>query len=308
MAMDRRTLILTVAGAMATAGSAFGQAAPDVPIEALVQDEPDMSFAVEDDAHDHLNAQVLVNGRGPFPFLIDTGANMSCVSARLAQTLALPPGKPVRVYTALGTRFQPTVRLDQLQVGARNRRAVTAPALPLWSGGQMGVLGVDWLAKQRLALNFKASTVDISKSQADKSAEGQIVVRARRRLGQLTIVDADLGDTPISAMLDSGAQITACNDALRDLLKARTRLFSKPEIIGLESLTGEKFAAEMVYLPFLRLGGVQLGNVPVAHANMHAFKLWDLEDRPALLLGMDLLRQFSCVTLDFGRSTVRFDI
>mgnify|MGYP006175772861 CR=1 FL=1 len=40
---------------------------------------------------------------------------------------------------------------------------------------------------------------------------------------------------------------------------------------------------------------------------MHVFKIWDLEDKPGLVLGMDLLRQFEQVALDFGRSRVRFE-
>ena len=41
---------------------------------------------------------------------------------------------------------------------------------------------------------------------------------------------------------------------------------------------------------------------------MHVFDLWGLRDKPALVLGMDLLAQFDTVALDFGRSQVRFDL
>jgi hypothetical protein len=71
---------------------------------------------------------------------------------------------------------------------------------------------------------------------------------------------------------------------------------------------GEPFSGELVYLPFLRLGGLQLGNVGVVHSDAHAFAIWGLADKPAILLGMDLLRQFRAVSLDFGRSQVRFDL
>ena len=165
-----------------------------------------------------------------------------------------------------------------------------------------------WLKSQRLALDFKSKTVEIGRSRTDESKEGQIVVDARKRHGQLTIVDADLGSSRISAMIDTGSEITICNDALRALVDAKTNTYERRQMIGLETLAGESFRGQMIYLPFLRLGGLQLGAVPAAHVNMHTFKLWDLDNRPALVLGMDLLRQFSCVTLDFGRSTVRFDI
>lgn len=75
----------------------------------------------------------------------------------------------------------------------------------------------------------------------------------------------------------------------------------------MESLAGESFIGESIFLPFLRLGGLQLGNVQVTYADMHVFDIWGLKDTPALVIGMDLLGQFEKVALDFGRSQVRFD-
>jgi hypothetical protein len=139
-----------------------------------------------------------------------------------------------------------------------------------------------------------------------------VVVPARKRLGQLTIVDADLGGARISAMVDSGSQVTICNAALRNLVqqqeaKKKKQPPAEPSRVRLESVAGEVFWGEMFYLPFVRLGGLHLGNVPVIYSDVHVFKVWGLADTPALVLGMDLLTQFNAVALDFGRSQVRFD-
>ncbi|WP_091738795.1 retroviral-like aspartic protease family protein [Phenylobacterium immobile] len=310
--MDAKRRALLLAG-LASAGATKAWAQPSVARAPEIEapdtlTDPDTRLDVAFDQHDHMTAPVTINGAGPYPFLIDTGSNVSCVSTRLAADLQLQAGPVTRVHTAVGAKLRPSVVIDRLQVGARNRRSVKAPSLPLWSGDQSGVLGVDWLKGQRLALDFKSKSVEIGKSRTDQSKEGQIVVGARRRHGQLTIVDADMNPTRISAMIDSGSEITICNDALRAIVDAKVNTYERRQMIGLETLAGESFRGQMIYLPFLRLGGLQLGNVPAAHVNMHIFKLWDLDDRPALILGMDLLRQFSCVTLDFGRSTVRFDV
>ena len=55
------------------------------------------------------------------------------------------------------------------------------------------------------------------------------------------------------------------------------------------------------------VGGVTVHPGDLIHADLHVFKLWDLDETPALILGMDLLTQFNAVSLDFGRSQVRFD-
>ena len=76
----------------------------------------------------------------------------------------------------------------------------------------------------------------------------------------------------------------------------------------METVIGEPFSGELIYLPFLRLGGLHMGMVPVVYADMHVFDIWGLKDKPALVLGMDLLTQFDTVALDFGRSRVRFEL
>src|SRR5262249_14987060 len=115
----------------------------------------------------------------------------------------------------------------------------------------------------------------------------------------------------IAAMIDSGSQATICNGKVRELIDSMdARRGSKTQVlqVGMESVVGERFIGEQVYLPFMRLGGLQLGNVPVVFADMHVFDLWKLRDKPTVVLGMDLLTQFDLVALDFGRSQVRFDL
>ena len=72
------------------------------------------------------------------------------------------------------------------------------------------------------------------------------------------------------------------------------------------SATGQTSEAALAVLPRLRLGGVALNNIRAAFAPLHIFNLWALNDRPAMLVGIDVLRNFDAVTLDFGRREVAF--
>jgi predicted aspartyl protease len=301
---------LMAAGAAALpATRAFAQAAES--IELPDQDEPNTQLATGESRNEHMLAPVSINGQGPFNFLLDTGANISCVSHRLMERLSLVSAESAPVHTVVGVRNRPIVTLAQLTVGPRNRKNVRAPALPIKGTDVDGVLGVDWLKGQRLILDFKDRRMEITKSRADVDEPGKVVVvPARRRHGQLTIVDADLRGKRISAIIDSGAQGTLCNKPLRDLVRAEERKKGQTEplrYVRMETLAGETFTGETVFLPFLRLGGLHLGNVQVTYADMHVFDIWDLKDTPALVIGMDLLTQFEQVSLDFGRSRVRFD-
>ncbi|WP_372785829.1 retroviral-like aspartic protease family protein [Phenylobacterium sp.] len=297
--------------AAAAAALPFSRAVAQIRMDgpALVEETP-TQIDTGHDAFEHMLGPVTINGQGPFQFLIDTGANTSCVSKSLADRLALPTAEPARVHTIVGVRERPGVLIDRLQVGARNRKAVRAAVLPL-NDNLDGVLGIDWLSGQRLELGFKAKNLAITRSREEVSKEGSAVVPARRRLGQLTIVDADLSGKRISAMIDSGSQMTMCNAPLREMVAAADRRRGRIDPyqrMRMETLVGEQFYGEMLFLPFMRLGGLHLGNIPVVYADMHVFDIWGLKDKPAVVLGMDLLTQFDTVSMDFGRSQVRFDI
>lgn len=309
MSLSRRQVMggFFAAAAALPAARAFAQGMPP---DAQPVDDTPVSLDAGEDKFEHMTAPVSINGQGPFNFLLDTGANVSCVSAKVAQQLMLQQFETARVHTVVGARDRPAVLIDHLQVGERSRRSVHAAALPL-TDGMDGVLGVDWLKGQRLELAFKPRGISITKSHSDTTAEGKVVVPADRRLGQLTIVDADLSGHRISAMIDSGSQMTICNSRVRELVTAMDRrhgVETPVQEVQLESVVGEKFVGEMVYLPFMRLGGLTLGNVPVVFSDMHVFDLWKLRDKPTVVLGMDLLTQFDLVALDFGRSSVRFDL
>lgn len=274
--------------------------------------EPDLPSTVIDatgNVFDRVVAPVMLNGQGPFRFMVDTGANTSCVSARLAERLALPAGRKVKVHTIVGSRERSSVVIDQLDVGDRSRRKVEAPVFAMAGFDIDGVLGIDWLKGQRLVFGFKGKTIEITKSRYETSKENQVVVQARRKSGQLTIIDADLSGEKISAMIDSGSQFSIGNQALRQLIEREDPKVAKGAVaVDLQTIAGEPFGGMQLNLPFVRLGGLTLGNVPVVFTEMPVFKLWDLHEKPTMMLGIDLLTQFTTVALDFGRSAVRFDI
>ena len=315
MSLTRRNaaLGLLAAGvATSTASRALAlDQGPQPQTEMPDEDHEPASVDTARDRNEHMLAPVSINGQGPFNFLLDTGANISCVSNRLMERLDLKSLESAQVHTVVGVRSRPIVILDHLQVGQRNRRNVRAPALPIKGPEVDGVLGVDWLKGQRLVLDFKGKRMEIVRSRADVDQPGRVVVvPARRRHGQLTIVDADLSGKRISAIIDSGAQGSLCNRHLRDIVRAQEMKRGGQEparYVRMETLAGESFTGESIFLPFLRLGGLHLGNVGVTYADMHVFDIWGLKDTPALVIGMDLLAQFEQVALDFGRSQVRFE-
>lgn len=302
--------MLAAAGLAAGPVSAFAQGAPAPAAGAPAPeaDEGPTKVGAARDSATRLVAPVTINGQGPFRFMVDTGANRSCITKELADSLALEPGPPVSLHTVVAARMRPSVKVERLELGSRAQRNVNVPVVPMPGADTDGVLGVDWLKNRRLVLDFQGKSLEIAAPKAESSTPNRVVVPARRRSGQLTMVDADLGGRSISAMIDSGSELSIGNNALRRLMPASAYDRSGIQHIQMTSLVGEKFSGDLLYIPFMRLGGLNLGNVPVVFTDTHVFSLWDLQNKPAIILGMDLLTQFTAVALDFGRSTVRFDV
>jgi hypothetical protein len=75
--------------------------------------------------------------------------------------------------------------------------------------------------------------------------------------------------------------------------------------IELESVTGEKLVGDVEFVPNLELGGITLSHLAVVFADAHTFKQLKLDGRPALLLGMNAIRAFKKVSIDFANRKLR---
>ena len=281
----------------------------DLPIVAAVKAgnyNPNQIIETSADPYRRMTAPIMINGKGPYFFVVDTGANQSVMSRELATTLGLAPSTPVALHGVAGVETTPTVLVERLQLGGRLERDVQLPTLPQAAMGALGILGIDRLKDERITLDFRAHELSVQRSHFEEVPPFTSRVKAQQRSGQLTIVDADLAGIPVSAFLDSGAERTIGNPALYELavLKVQQGAFYDVPII---SVTGKTIAGRIALLPVLRMGHVKLVDLSVTFADLHVFQIWGLE-KPAILVGMDALSVFDSVTLDFGRAEVLFEL
>lgn len=282
--------------------------------------EPDGGAHLEtafDEAR-RMTVPVFLNGRGPYSFVVDTGANRSVVSRELAAALALPPAGQVEVHGIAGAEPAAPAAVRSFRVGQTISSGLVLPALPRGKLGADGLLGVDVLHGRRVFLDFTLNRFEIGPSSSGTEIGRQnnsripnqlepVRVPAQYRFGQLVILDAQVGSVGVSAFIDSGSQVTVGNLALRDAVVRRLPEFGvRLAPVPLLSATGQTATGEFAPLPTLRLGGLAVNQVMGIFADLHIFDLWKLADRPAILIGIDVLRHFRDVTLDFGRRQVTF--
>jgi predicted aspartyl protease len=253
-----------------------------------------------------LSVDVRVNGRGPYQFVVDSGADTSVVGMRIARDLELPLGTPVLLNNMTDRNIVDRVKVDSLSVGPSTIRDLQLPALRELDVGGAGMIGIDALRRQRLMLDFEKKLIKVEDAaQRRRYAAGEIVVVAQLRRGQLILTHVKIGGLSLEAVVDTGSQVTIGNRALRDKLIRRHARLRKVTAIG---VTGKAMELEVGTIDELRIGPLTLSNVPVAFADVPPFEVFGLAGRPALLLGTDLLETFRRVSLDFRARKVRFQL
>lgn len=259
------------------------------------------------DLGDRMTVAVQVSGQGPYRFLVDTGSERTVISRQLAQRLQLESGKDAILHSVVGANDVSTVFIPHLQVSNSVISVVDAPALEATNIGADGMLGIDSLRSQRVLFDFKAKTMSITPAERPvERLDGEtIVVRARSRHGRLIFSKAEIDGQKVTVIVDTGSQVTIGNMALQRNLMRR-RLWTVPDPVTIETVTGEQLSARVAMLKKLEIGGVHLDDLAVAFADAHIFKQLDLKDEPALLLGMNAMRAFDRISIDFQSKKVRF--
>ena len=264
------------------------------------------TLAIVSDPADRMTLAAEVNGRGPYRFLIDTGADHSVVSDRLAEELILASAGPATVFGIQGPQPVTTVALEALRFGTREKRIPIAPVLLQSDLGAHGLIGLDALKNESVLFDFKRNQVTIARSarEAMVGDPDTITVMGKSRFGELILTDASVNGTKVYAIVDTGAENTIANLALRKLMGRKGPIDDRgAKIVG---ATGAWLPAEPGMLPHIRLGELQLANMPVAYCDVATFRKFGVGDKPAILIGMDVLRGFERVAIDFRRRAVRF--
>ena len=254
-----------------------------------------------------MTVEVQVNGRGPYRFLVDSGADTSVIGGRIARDLQLPAGRPAMLHAMTASGPVNRVLVSELSFGNSRIRELELPVLREGDLGGQGMVGIDALVEQRLMMDFEKRVIKVEDARTPvQMVDGEIVVTARRRRGQLILTQVRAGGLPLEAVVDTGTEISIGNLALRDKLFRRSRY--KLMTVATTGVTGVTVNLELAIVDELKVGSITLRNVPIAFAEVPPFAVFGLSDTPSLLLGTDLLETFRRVSLDFRARKVRFQL
>jgi len=199
----RSSIVASVLSMFVAAGSVWAQTVR----AQTMPSQSDERIAHLDISHGKPFVMVMVNGQGPFRFVIDTGTGGEAfVTPQLADQLGLAQSGQVRLSDPSGKGSQrvPTVLIQSLQIAGMEFTGVKAAvhSLSEVDGPCQGLLGFVLFREYLLTLDYPNRRMKVSPGELIPDGE-QSVLPFRMPDG-IPIVSLAIGGMRIDALIDSG--------------------------------------------------------------------------------------------------------
>jgi predicted aspartyl protease len=184
--------------------------------------EETVHTAPMDVIHDKPYVMVMVNGKGPFRFVIDTGTGgQALVTPALADALGLPPAGQAHLNdpSGQGGKSAPMVLMDSLKVAGVEFRAVKAVRHVVngQEGTCDGVLGFTLFREYLLTLDYPKRRMTLRVGALTPDGENAVV--PFRMPDGVPIAQMGIGALRIEALVDSGGDGLSLPETLVSRLK-----------------------------------------------------------------------------------------
>jgi hypothetical protein len=205
--------------------------------------------------HDKPFVMVMVNGKGPFRFVVDTGTGGEAfVTAELAAQLGLPGAGQARLQDPSGQGGQrvPMVMIESLRVAGVEFTGIKAAVHPLGvgEGSYQGLLGFVLFRDYLLTLDFPAHRLTLEPGAL--TPDGERSVLPFRMPDGVPIVAVEIGGLRTEAQIDSGGS----GLSLPALMVPRLRFAIEPADFGNGQSLSTRFQIKAARLASnVRLGG-----------------------------------------------------
>jgi predicted aspartyl protease len=277
-------------------------APPTESVEEVLVEAPEPRYVAPNrrDRIGRVWAPVLINGKGPFRLVLDTGASGAAVIQSVVTRLGISTAnaRTVRLQGVTGSAIVSTIPVDTIEVGDLLLQGKHLPIVPDAFGGAEGVLGGEGLRDMRIAIDFRHDEISIMRSRKQRMEGGFTAIPLTFSRNGLPTLEASIGTIRIRAILDTGAQVTVGNNALRDLLKRRRADSGMTEIVG---VTLDVAQGQVIPVSSLHIGRIEVRGLRLTFGDMSIFELWKLQREPVLLIGMDIVGSFDAMVIDYPK-------
>jgi hypothetical protein len=251
------------------------------------------------DRYGRPTAKVMLNGKGPYNFMVDTGSTTTVLAARHVSRLGVPIVGIATVAGTTGSAEASLVRLDSLETGVVKKTDLRLAVLPDEGLARAdGILGADVFAGKRLVFDIASRIVRVEPSRRQVRVAPRSNMRIRN--GLLAEIDGYVGTVGAHLMLDTGAEHCIANLPLqRALAKAHPRLpiHRSVRVVG---VTGHVLVGDFIELPKIDLREFSVKEAGAVAADAPIFHVWDLAHEPAMIVGVNVLSRLAGFSIDYA--------
>ena len=251
---------------------------------------------------------VQVNGRGPFDFILDTGAGTSLLSSDLAKQLDVKVIGSKEGHSAGGKVSVSLAKIDFLAVGGIKLSDVDVGIVDLATIGKTigakidGDLGYNFLKHFRVSIDYRNCEIrldDPKRAESfSRSAKTEIPIRLASPAKPLILVDVHAnGRGPFQFAIDTGTSTTAIAPELAKQLGME----SSPVGPGTTGGASVDFSAGS--LPSFQLGGAKIDNMAVVVADFFTMLNAAIGAKLDGIVGYNFLRNYK-VVIDYPGETL----
>ncbi len=250
---------------------------------------------------------VFVDGRGPYSFVMDTGATTTVVSNELADALALPRGEKQDGRGAAGKMTLVESRLPSLTVGHQTLDGLPVSVTDLSFLGRAmgeqvdGALGHSFLRHFVITLDYATNALTLRRPVGDLGRaldEREIAFRYANAEDPLVVVPIFVNQKgPYDFALDTGASRTVIS------LELAAEFGLAAEKISQMTAGGGNGTVSRVQLSSLAIGAARQENLAAAASDFLTQLSEELGSKLHGIVGYDFLRHYR-VTLDYPREAL----
>jgi hypothetical protein len=304
-----------LAGAAGIAGLAPFMATAQTPAEpgplpGVAVDSDSAAIAAGRNISQHLTIGVMLNGKGPYNFVVDTGAELTVLADTVVAELGLPAGAPITVEGVTGRIQTHLVPLQELAVGPFRHEHMKLPVLPRRFLEADGFLGLDVINGSRVTFDFLDKALRIERPKVRFESNGNMATRVRTsgKDGRLKAANCRVDNIRATAFIDTGAELSVGNPALEAALRKRRRGLTVLGPATLRDITGTQIMGELIAIREIAMQDLVFTSGALVVADVPSFDTFGLKNEPAVLIGMDYLRQFARVSIDYRLKEIRFEL
>jgi len=245
-------------------------------------------------------AQAVVNERQSFDFVIDTAAQSSMVGPEIISALDLKPDpdRKAQVQGASGVILVNLYPIKSIRMGDFAANDLFVPTSQHNSPSEAaGILGADVFGKTGVTLDFRNGVASIGKPKLVGET-----IDLQFRFGSIAIAQIEIGGAKASAVIDTGARHSIGNLQLLEALDVdKDALTSSTKPIG---VSGHKATSLGGFSGNIKIGEANLESAAITFSDASIFNALGLNDQPAIILGMDVLKRLDSIAIDYEASTL----